>query len=127
MKRVGEMLGIKTEETTIVSVTNEEEKQPELPKAEPAKQETTAEEPSITTNSLPEENPLFSNNLPDLNEQPADPEDDNNFWFPSDMPDALNELPDLEVSNDNFFANNNIPDLNFPDLKINFGPDEEVK
>ena len=50
---------------------------------------------------------------------------EHNFWFESETPDALNELPDLTVSNDNFFANNNIPDLNFPDLKLNFGSNEE--
>ena len=37
------------------------------------------------------------------------------------MPDALNELPDLEVSNDNFFGDNNMPELNFPDLNFDFG------
>ena len=41
------------------------------------------------------------------------------------MPDALNDLPDLEVSNDNFFGNNTtIPDLNFPDLKLDFGSND---
>ena len=46
--------------------------------------------------------------------------DDNNFWFPSDTPDALNELPDLNVSNDDLFANNNVADLEFPDLNMDF-------
>ena len=37
------------------------------------------------------------------------------------MPDALNDLPDLEVSNDNFFGTSDMPELNFPDLKLGFG------
>ena len=117
MKRVGEMLGIKTEKTEIISITNEEKTKIE----EPITEENVSSEPVISTNPLPNENPLFSNNIPEIDEKPADPEDDNNFWFPSDMPDALNALPDLEVSNDNFFGNNNMPDLNFPDLKLDFG------
>ena len=123
MKRVGEMLGIKTEETKIVSVTSDEEP----PKEEPLKEEIIKEEPAPTeeftlpNNPLPDENPLFSNNISNIGETPADPEDDSSFWFPSDMPDALNALPDLEVANNNFFGNNEIPDLNFPDLKIDFG------
>ena len=128
MKRVGEMLGIKTEETKIVSVTNEEEKTTEEPKKEePTEEKTIINEPvAPIINPLPAENPLFSSELPILdNEQPADPEDDNSFWFPSDMPDALNDLPDLEVSNDNFFGDNNtMPDLNFPDLILDFGPND---
>lgn len=113
MKRVGEMLGIKTEETKIVSVSNPipvEEKV--VPKKEPQP------EKEIKHNPLPLENPLFNNNLSsnNLSEEPED-----SFWFPSDTPDALNELPDLAVSNNTFFANNNIPDLNFPDLKLDFG------
>ena len=116
MKRVGEMLGIKTEETKIVSVSNQEPiSQKELPKIE------SQPEKELPNNPLPTENPLFSNNLntPVSEEEKADPED--NFWFPSDTPDALNELPDLTPNNNNFFANNTIPDLNFPDLKIDFG------
>lgn len=116
MKRVGEMLGIKTEETKIVSVSNQEPiSQKELPKIE------SQSEKELPNNPLPTENPLFSNNLntPVSEEEKADPED--NFWFPSDTPDALNELPDLTPNNNNFFANNTIPDLNFPDLKIDFG------
>lgn len=131
MKRVGEMLGIKVEETKIVSVTNEPEEKPAESVQQDAQepvQPTQPETPIIPTNPLPAENPLFQNILPepaDNNDTPADPEDDNsNFWFPSETPDALNDLPDLEVSNDNFFTNNNIlPDLNFPDLKVDFGQD----
>lgn len=132
MKRVGEMLGIKTEETKIISVTNEE-----APKdiKEPVKEETQTN----NNNDLPNENPLFkdTNNTTSIETNPlfqseetnttntsVDPEDDNNFWFPSDTPDALNELPDLEVANDNFFGNGELPDLNFPDLKIDFGPND---
>ena len=56
---------------------------------------------------------------------------DESFWFPSDTPDALNELPDLDssenkIDSNNFFANNNsMPDLNFPDLKMDSS--EEAK
>lgn len=118
MKRVGEVLGIKPEETEIVSVVNEEE---------PATKENSIDSDTVTSelnNPLPDENPLFSNNITELNNKTPDPEDDNSFWFPSDMPDALNALPDLEVSNNNFFGNDSISDLNFPDLKIDFGPND---
>lgn len=160
MKRVGEMLGIKTEKTEIVTVTSDELKSQELSKEEKeiSKEEkeipkenilpeevtpvinnnsSLEENPLFTNNSLPEENPLFANNLlPEENplftsgisnnDVPVDPEDNNNFWFPSDTPDALNELPDLEVSSNNttFFGDNNMPDLNFPDLKLDFGPND---
>lgn len=132
MKRVGEMLGIKTEETKIVSVTSDELKPQEQPKKEELKEETIAitnnpsleETPVIPNNPLPDENPLFSNNILDNNAAPVDPEDDSSFWFSSDMPDALNELPDLEVSNNSFFGENNMQDLNFPDLKLDFGPND---
>lgn len=135
MKRVGEMLGIKVEETKIVSVTNEPEEKPVEPVQQPIPEpepqpvlQPQPETPIIPTNPLPAENPLFQNVIPEPaedNDTPVDPEDDNsNFWFPSETPDALNDLPDLEVSNDNFFTNNNIlPDLNFPDLKVDFGQD----
>lgn len=148
MKRVGEMLGIKIEETTIVSVTNNaeapvievnpfidttptttEEPAPAAPEAQPV--EAIPEIPTfdftLPNNPLPDENPLFTNNTDNTDnssDTPVDPEDDNNFWFPSDMPDALNDLPDLEVSNDNFFGSSDIPDLNFPDLKIDFGSND---
>jgi len=135
-KRVGEMLGIKTEETKIISVTNEKDSTgEEISKENNAQQEQTEqnktlpnENPLFTPNT---ENPLFSNNISDLKTETVDPEDnidntkddetDNNFWFPSDMPDALNDLPDLEVTTDNFFGNNDMPSLNFPDLKLDFG------
>ena len=143
MKRVGEMLGIKTKDSTIVSVTNEQQSvispqieetlvpefkeemtaidtKIEIPTFEFKDETSIIEEPVIQNNPSSLENPLFNNNIGESNELPADPEDDNNFWFPSDMPDALNELPDLEVSNNNFFGNGEIPDLNFPDLKLDF-------
>ena len=122
MKRVGEMLGIKTEETKIVSVENKEPiEEPTIPTTEIPTPSTQQSEETLQENPLPEENPLFNNNIKEIENYPADPEDDNNFWFSSDMPDALNELPDLEISNDNFFGNNNsMPDLNFPDLKLDF-------
>lgn len=118
MKRVGEMLGIKTEETKIVSVTNEAPiSQKELPKLEPNIEET------VPRNPLPAENPLFSNNIPVV-ESEIPIEEENSFWFPSDTPDALNELPDLNVSSNNFFVNTTMPDLNFPDLKVDFGTND---
>ena len=121
------MLGIKTEETKIISVTSDEVKPIETPVIEETKEEPENLETTPIPNPLPAENPLFNNNVPNFNdkEEPADPEDnDNNFWFSSDMPDALNDLPDLEVSNDTFFGDNTIPDLNFPDLKLDFGPND---
>ena len=86
---------------------------------------------------MPSENPLFTNDIaPTLRETSVSDDEnvgsvndnssiDNNFWFPSDTPDALNELPDLEGDNakpadDNFFAND-LGGLNFPDLKVDFG------
>lgn len=134
MKRVGDMLGIKTEETKIVSVSNEKELEQSLffetAKEETIKEETKKEEPKQDET----ENPLFSDNLENtlnLNIDPefknaissaSTPENNNDFWFPSDTPDALNELPDLEISPDNnLFLNNNISDLQFPDLNIDFG------
>lgn len=123
MQRVGEMLGIKTEETEIVSITNESpieetiEKsidEPPISQKELPKVEVKAEE--LPKNPFPEENPLFSNNIEE--KIPSSSIEENSFWFPSDTPDALNELPDLDIqSNDN----NIMPDLNFPDLKIDFG------
>ena len=116
MNRVGEMLGIKTEETKIISVENQEP----VIEENNLNQKIIPEQESIK-NPLPEENPLFNNNLTELPIEEPKQEEENSFWFSSDTPDALNELPDLTVSNDNFFANNEMPDLNFPDLKIDFG------
>ncbi len=120
MQRVGEMLGIKTVETTIVSVENEK------PKIEEKKVEEKTDTPP-SNNPLPV-NPLFNNDITATQKEgkQADaPDTDNSFWFSSDTPDALNELPDLEIkNNNNFFSNNQIPDLNFPDLKLNFGSND---
>lgn len=121
MKRVGEMLGVKTEETKVVSVIQEDApiSQKELPKIE-----KTDNEPKVSPISFPTENPLFNNTLEETTintPQEEEKEEDNSFWFPSDTPDALNELPDLNVTNDNFFNGNTIPNLNFPDLKLDFG------
>ncbi len=122
MKRVGEMLGIKPTETKVVSIENNKQPttNPFLTTSE------TATTLNITEDSLPE-NPLFNNEVK-AEEQKTEPipanQEQDNFWFPSDTPDALNELPDLAIANDDFFANNNMPDLNFPDLKIDFGNSE---
>ena len=123
MQRVGEMLGIKTKETKIVSV----EEKKEVPKVEAPKidfSETKAKEtiPSETTN------PLFNHDISSTNEEVVDPElnQDTSFWFSSDTPDALNELPDLEIANNpnDLFANSKMPELNFPNL--NFGPNNDT-
>ena len=134
MQRVGEMLGIKTKDSKIVSF---EEKNPS---PIPAKEEVRQEN-KITEKPLPKvENPLFSNNISASMEQPkvdaATSEDkfkfpennntNNDFWFSSDTPDALKELPDLDVSeNKDLFANNFTPSLEFPDLNLNFGPNSK--
>lgn len=121
MNRVGEMLGIKKEETKIVTVVNDAPiSQKELPKIE------LNQNNESKINPLPEENPLFSNNIDNVLTEPVK-EEENSFWFSSDMPDALNELPDLEISNDNN-QNNSMPELNFPELKLDFGNNDlEVK
>ena len=121
MQRVGEMLGIKVQEEEVVSVVDSSLKQ-ESPKEDVAKEEVVKE-----NNVL--ENPLFSDGVI---EDKKDEGIDESFWFPSDTPDALNELPDLDVKDqkmdsNNFFANNNsMPDLNFPDLKVDFENEGEV-
>ena len=120
MQRVGEMLGIRGKEEVVVSVTEEKE--------EPIKEEQPKEEPQNDVAM----NPLFSDVeikepvAEEVKKEEQNIEEDTSFWFPSDTPDALNELPDLEVSkteenNNNFFANNNMPELNFPDLNLDFG------
>lgn len=134
MQRVGEMLGIKTKDSKIISF---EEKNPS---PIPAKEEIKSEN-KIAEKPLPKvENPLFSNNISASMEQPkvdaATSEDkfkfpennntNNDFWFSSDTPDALKELPDLDVSeNKDLFANNFTPSLDFPDLNLNFGPNSK--
>lgn len=135
MQRVGEMLGIKTKETKIVSF-EEKTPTPIQPKEEVKKEE------KIEATSLPKiENPLFSSNISTSSETPKveekkENEDkfkfpentntNNDFWFSSDTPDALKELPDLDVSeNKGTFGNNFTPTLEFPDLNLNFGPNSK--
>ena len=137
MQRVGEMLGIKQKEEKIVSVTNEQvpEKVEEVPKdnkenetteikVNPLFSETSLNEPKetiISSPEMPKEETVETTGAKEETEEKIDED----FWFPSDTPDALNELPDLEVTpqneNTNNFFTNNMPDLNFPDLKIDFG------
>lgn len=135
MQRVGEMLGIKTKETKIVSF-EEKTPTPIQPKEEVKKEE------KIEAPSLPKiENPLFSSNISTSSETPKveekkENEDkfkfpentntNNDFWFSSDTPDALKELPDLDVSeNKGIFGNNFTPTLDFPDLNLDFGPNSK--
>lgn len=166
MKRVGEMLGIKVDDTKIVSVSNESEKnifmndessvedKSNEVTVEPSKEDSELEtfENPLFNNDIDDEmveNPLFNNNVDEVEENTVEnplfsgendislntshlsefslPEAaDGDFWFPSDTPDALNELPDLNISNDDFFANNNVADLEFPDLNMNF-PDDDME
>ena len=147
MKRVGEMLGIKVEETEVVSVTsdikdkeenifmndNTSEISDNTSVDNVALADTEIENP-LFSNELKEEedtamnNPLFMDNNSSLGEfsLPDGDEISNDFWFSNDTPDALNELPDLNISNDDFFANNNVADLQFPDLNMNF-PDDDME
>ena len=129
MKRVGEMLGIKPTDEVVVSVKEE----PSIP-AEPVFPEQEDKKDEEKQEDI---NPLFSNDVSitttEQVDTPSDKENDvdgNDFWFPSETPDALEELPDLDVKQDadsnNFFANNSIPDLSFPDLKVDFGNNEEA-
>lgn len=134
MQRVGEMLGIKVKDTKIVSV--------EAPKVEIAKDDTLEKTTVFPASSGDEsskinlENPLFNSNLEKEKDIFAKEEKktdstlaNDDFWFPSDSPDALNELPDLDVpsasANNNFFGNNQMPNLNFPDLNLSFSPNGE--
>ena len=141
MQRVGEMLGIKVKDTKVVSVSSDNKvKENDIfsSKEENKKDAITSEQPGLekkeSTSSV--ENPLFSSNEDLKNDifvnssSKVDPEDnDSNFWFASDTPDALNELPDLDISdkegNNTFFGNNQMPNLNFPDLNLNFAPNGE--
>jgi hypothetical protein len=140
MNRVGEMLGIKTNDYEVKSVSNEVAEEVENPLFSN----------NVDTDVNDSENPLFSNNIEtsetnsndenplfrgeniettsnnnDLFSFPETNFDDNNdsgdFWFPSDMPDALNELPDLDSTSDsNNFFSGNIGELDFPDLNLDF-------
>lgn len=134
MQRVGEMLGIKPKESKVVSF--EEKTTPSVPEKEERKSET-----KVMEQPLPKvENPLFSNNVSNnlerSKEEKSSAEDkfkfpennstNNDFWFSSDTPDALKELPDLDVpANKDVFGNNFTPSLDFPDLNLNFGPNSK--
>ena len=130
MQRVGEMLGIKPKEEVVVSVTSDNNESNVL-------NQSSSDSAPKESESIPQ-NPLFNSEIDLTNNHSENvekvPEDnstiDNDFWFPSDTPDALNELPDLETStevdNNNFFSNNSMSDLNFPDLKVDFGSNEEA-
>lgn len=153
MKRVGEMLGIKPVEVEVVNVSNEPEEknifmnedivvdnsnstvennviENPLFSNEIENEEVVSEESSLM------DNPLFSGVDSINSDEVAEtsgfdgfsfPENnDGDFWFSSDTPDALSELPDLNVSNDDFFANNNVADLAFPDLNMGF-PDDDME
>lgn len=141
MQRVGEMLGIKVKDTKVVSVSSDnkvKEKDIFSSKEENKEGAVASEQPVLekkeSTSSF--ENPLFSSNEDLKNDifvnssSKVDPEDnDSNFWFASDTPDALNELPDLDIpdkeDNNTFFGNNQMPNLNFPNLNLNFAPNGE--
>ncbi len=141
MQRVGEMLGIKVKDTKVVSVSSDnkvKEKDIFSSKEENKEDVVASEQPVLekkkSTSSF--ENPLFSSNEDLKNDifvnssSKVDPEDnDSNFWFASDTPDALNELPDLDIpdkeDNNTFFGNNQMPNLNFPNLNLNFAPNGE--
>ena len=140
MQRVGEMLGIKVKDTKVVSVSSDnkvKEKDIFSSKEDAVASENVVQpvlEKKESTASF--ENPLFSSNKDLKNDifvnssSKVDPEDnDSNFWFASDTPDALNELPDLDISdkedNNTFFGNNQMPNLNFPNLNLNFAPNGE--
>ena len=144
MQRVGEMLGIKVKDTKVVSVSsdNKVKEKDIFSSKEENKEDAVASENVVqpvlekkeSTSSF--ENPLFSSNENLKNDifvnssSKVDPEDnDSNFWFASDTPDALNELPDLDIpdkeDNNTFFGNNQMPNLNFPNLNLNFAPNGE--
>ena len=130
MQRVGEMLGIKAKEEVVSVVQNTEDVKKEEQNAVTSNDivDTPVQETEKTTSDNVVENPLFSDGDVGLSH---DDVIDESFWFPSDTPDALNELPDLDssenkIDSNNFFANNNsMPDLNFPDLKMDSS--EEAK
>ena len=152
MQRVGEMLGIKVKDTKVVSVSSDskvkendifsskEEKMDDFSVSKQPIVQPSLEEKKSTFSA---ENPLFINDSNDKDlknnffvnsSSKVDPEDnDSNFWFASDTPDALNELPDLDIpekkDNSTFFENNQMLNFNFPDLNLNFAPngEEEVK
>ena len=84
-------------------------------------------------------NPLFNNELSNstlddvmANNNVSDSTVDNDFWFSNDeAPLDLNSLPDLSDKNNDFFNadqnNNNLPNLEFPDLDSSSFNNEEDK
>lgn len=101
-------------------------------------------DPEITNNfnsqtpNIPKENPLFNNNLTNStiddvmaqNNIEVNSKNNDDFWYTNeDSPLDLNSLPDINNSNDTFFNtnNNNMPELDFPDLDMNFDSDKEVQ
>lgn len=84
------------------------------------------------------DNPLFNNELSNstlddvmANNNVSDSTVDNDFWFSNDeAPLDLNSLPDLTDENNAFFdtnQNNNLPNLEFPDLDSSSLKNEEDK
>ena len=85
------------------------------------------------------DNPLFNNELSNstlddvmANNKVSDSTVDNDFWFSNDeAPLDLNSLPDLTDENNAFFDtnqnNNNLPNLEFPDLDSSSLKNEEDK
>ena len=130
MQRVGEMLGIKVKEDTVVSVVSDDVQSVSSDKGVDTNVNNTEVVSSSSNDSLVENNSVENINPMFQDDSQVSVEDSSNalgdnFWFPSETPDALNELPDLKsdqpVDSNNFFANNSMPDLNFPDLKVDFG------
>ena len=137
MQRVGEMLGIKAREDKVVNVISNEIENNIVDKDEVVTNEdkdasldsvSSSELDSVTSSDNVSDDKEVSDLDIGSNDKEVSDSDfslDNNFWFPSETPDALNELPDLDVKDeekkeDNFFNNNPISDFNFPDLKVNF-------
>ena len=143
MQRVGEMLGVKLTDDDKEEVAEVQMdvsvSEPVAPSVEDSVSEPVA--PSVEDSvSEPkkvvdfEENPLFQEPTLSSKEDVVDPELslDSNFWFPSDATEALNELPDLDVNqnadgSDNIFNSNKMPDLNFPDLKVDFNHNNDTE
>ena len=137
MQRVGEMLGIKVKEDTVVSVVSDDVQSVSSDKKVDTNVNNTevvsssSNDSLVDSNSVETINPMFQDDSQVSVEESSNALGDN-FWFPSETPDALNELPDLKneqpIDSNNFFANNSMPDLNFPDLKVDFGQnDTEVQ
>ena len=146
MKRVGEMLGVKVETKEEKAPVKEEKIEEKVDDNESiptdifdnkkydADPEVNEENGNIEVNNI--ENPLFNNELKNstLDEVMANNKDignvDNDFWYSNEEdPLDLNSLPDLNSSNNDFFATDNVknsmPSLDFPDMNGVF--DEEDK